>query len=76
MAGDPTQLVQKLCNNCNILRDDGLSYGDYVEQLTFLLFLKMADERSFPGLCPGLVYHSPVGLSPCQRLPVGVSGLR
>ncbi|HUF82811.1 MAG TPA: hypothetical protein VMN03_16875, partial [Burkholderiales bacterium] len=26
--------------------DDGLSYGDYVEQLTFLLFLKMADERT------------------------------
>ena len=29
----------------SILRDDGLSYGDYVEQLTYLLFLKMADER-------------------------------
>ena len=39
-------LVQKLWNYCNILRDDGLSYGDYVEQLTFLLFLKMADEQS------------------------------
>jgi type I restriction enzyme M protein len=38
-------IVQKLWNYCNILRDDGLSYGDYVEQLTFLLFLKMADER-------------------------------
>ena len=38
-------LVQKLWNYCNILRDDGLSYGDYVEQLTFLLFLKMADEQ-------------------------------
>jgi type I restriction enzyme M protein len=33
-----TALVQKLWNYCNILRDDGLSYGDYVEQLTFLLF--------------------------------------
>ena len=30
----------------NIVRDDGLSYGDYVEQLTFLLFLKMAGEQS------------------------------
>jgi type I restriction enzyme M protein len=40
------QIVQKLWNYCNILRDDGLSYGDYVEQLTFLLFLKMADERT------------------------------
>src|SRR6266436_5527525 len=45
---NPTQLVQKLWNYCNILRDDGLSYGDYVEQLTFLLFLKMTDEQSKP----------------------------
>jgi len=45
---NPQQLVQKLWNYCNILRDDGLSYGDYVEQLTFLLFLKMADEQSGP----------------------------
>jgi type I restriction enzyme M protein len=45
---NPTALVQKLWNYCNILRDDGLSYGDYVEQLTFLLFLKMADEHSKP----------------------------
>lgn len=41
-------IVQKLWNYCNILRDDGLSYGDYVEQLTFLLFLKMADEQMKP----------------------------
>jgi type I restriction enzyme M protein len=46
----PQQLVSKLWNYCNILRDDGLSYGDYVEQLTFLLFLKMSDEQSrLPG---------------------------
>lgn len=45
---NPQQLVQKLWNYCNILRDDGLSYGDYVEQLTFLLFLKRADEQSRP----------------------------
>ena len=37
-----------ICSNCNVLRDDGLSYGDYVEQLTFLLFLKMADEQTKP----------------------------
>ena len=42
---DPQALVQKLWNYCNVLRDDGLSYGDYVEQLTYLLFLKMADEQ-------------------------------
>src|SRR4030065_1161698 len=44
----PTQIVQKLWNYCNVLRDDGMSYGDYVEQLTYLLFLKMADERAKP----------------------------
>src|SRR5215469_11409613 len=47
MSSTPN-LVQKLWNYCNILRDDGLSYGDYLEQLTFLLFLKMADEQSRP----------------------------
>ena len=41
-------IVQKLWNYCNVLRDDGMSYGDYVEQLTYLLFLKMADERRSP----------------------------
>ena len=45
---ESNQIVQKLWNYCNILRDDGLSYGDYVEQLTYLLFLKMADEQSRP----------------------------
>src|SRR6266478_2791571 len=39
-------IVAKLWNYCNILRDDGLSYGDYVEQLTYLLFLKMAHEQT------------------------------
>ncbi|MBL8199901.1 MAG: SAM-dependent DNA methyltransferase [Chromatiales bacterium] len=41
-------LVQKLWNYCNVLLDDGMHYSDYVEQLTYLLFLKMADERSRP----------------------------
>jgi hypothetical protein len=41
-----SSIVQKLWNYCNVLRDDGMSYGDYVEQLTYLLFLKMADERT------------------------------
>jgi type I restriction enzyme M protein len=43
-------IVQKLWNYASILRDDGLSYGDYVEQLTYLLFLKMADEQTKPPL--------------------------
>ena len=44
----PSAIVQKLWNYCNVLRDDGMSYGDYVEQLTYLLFLKMVDERIQP----------------------------
>jgi len=39
-------IVSKLWNYCNVLHDDGMSYGDYVEQLTYLLFLKMTDERT------------------------------
>jgi type I restriction enzyme M protein len=46
MANESATIVQKLWNYCNVLRDDGVSYGDYVEQLTYLLFLKMADEQS------------------------------
>ncbi len=42
------QIVQKLWNYCNVLRHDGLSYLQYVEQLTYLLFLKMAHERTQP----------------------------
>ena len=41
-------IVQRVWNYCNTLRDDGVSYGDYIEQLTYLLFLKMADEYSKP----------------------------
>lgn len=37
-------LIQKVWNFCHTLRDDGVSYGDYLEQLTYLLFLKMAHE--------------------------------
>jgi type I restriction enzyme M protein len=47
-ASTPTAIVQKLWNYCSVLRDDGLSYQDYIEQLTFLLFLKMADEQTKP----------------------------
>lgn len=48
MPNGSAAIVQKLWNYCNILRDDGLSYGDYVEQLTYLLFLKMAHEQTQP----------------------------
>ena len=45
MANESATIVQRLWNYCNVLRDDGMSYGDYVEQLTYLLFLKMDDEN-------------------------------
>jgi type I restriction enzyme M protein len=48
MSNTSQQIVQRLWNYCNVLRDDGLSYGDYVEQLTYLLFLKMAHEQTRP----------------------------
>ena len=48
MPNGASAIVQKLWNYCNVLRDDGMSYGDYVEQLTYLLLLKMADERTKP----------------------------
>lgn len=37
-------IVQKLWNLCNVLRDDGITYHQYVTELTYVLFLKMADE--------------------------------
>jgi type I restriction enzyme M protein len=40
-----SDVVQKLWGFCHTLRHDGIDYGDYIEQLTYLLFLKMADER-------------------------------
>ena len=39
---------QKLWNYCDVLRGAGLSYGDYLEQLTYLIFLKMMHERTHP----------------------------
>ena len=48
MSTESSTIVQRLWNYCHVLRDDGVSYGDYVEQLTYLLFLKMDDEQSRP----------------------------
>ena len=44
-----SEIVNKVWNYSQVLRDDGVGYGDYVEQLTFLIFLKMADERAAAG---------------------------
>ncbi len=43
-----TDVVAKLWGFCNTLRHDGINYGDYIEQLTYLLFLKLADEKGLP----------------------------
>lgn len=48
-------IAQKIWSYCDTLRDDGLGYNDYLEQLTYLLFLKMADENkskyNLPPIC-------------------------
>ena len=46
-----SDIVQKLWGFCHTLRHDGIDYGDYIEQITYLLFIKMADERGIdlPG---------------------------
>jgi type I restriction enzyme M protein len=45
-------IVQKLWNLCNILKDDGVTYQDYVTELTYLLFLKMAEETGIQRTLP------------------------
>jgi type I restriction-modification system DNA methylase subunit len=68
MSNPAPQLVQKLWNYCNILRDDGLSYGDYVEQLTFLLFLKMAEVERWLSLVEELESVVTANLQRATRL--------
>ena len=48
MSDQTSNIISKVWGMCNPLRDDGISYGDYLEQLTYLIFLKMADEYSKP----------------------------
>jgi type I restriction enzyme M protein len=43
-----SSLISKVWNFANVLRDDGVVYGDYLEQITYLLYLKMADELTRP----------------------------
>lgn len=47
-ANNTSSIISKVWSFCTILKDDGVGYGDYLEQLTYLLFLKMADEFSKP----------------------------
>ena len=48
MSDQSTTIISKVWGLCNPLRDDGVSCGDYLEQLTYLIFLKMSDEYSKP----------------------------
>ena len=47
-ANNTSSIISKVWSFSTVLRDDGVGYGDYLEQLTYLLFLKMADEFSRP----------------------------
>ena len=47
-----TEIVQRLWNLCNVLRDDGITYHQYVTELTYILFLKMAKETGVESKIP------------------------
>lgn len=49
MSNNASEIVNKVWNYAHVLRDDGVGYGDYVEQITYLIFLKMANEREQAG---------------------------
>jgi type I restriction enzyme M protein len=63
MTPSTAPIVTKVWSFCNTLRDDGVSYGDYLEQLTYLMFLKMADEYSKPP------YNRNVGIPAAYTWP-------
>jgi type I restriction enzyme M protein len=44
-----SEIVNRVWNYAHVLRDEGVGYGDYVEQLTYLIFLKMSAERVAGG---------------------------
>ena len=48
MSEQTSSIISKVWGMCGPLRDDGVSYGDYLEQLTYLIFLKMSDEYAKP----------------------------
>ena len=51
MATTAPSIVDKVWNYAHLLQDDGVSYGDYVEQITYLLFLKWADTSLVRSYC-------------------------
>ena len=67
-----SSIVSKAWSYCNALRDDGVSYGDYLEQLTYLIFLKMADEYSKPPHNRNLGIPEQSELHTILRLSTGI----
>ncbi|WP_321321640.1 class I SAM-dependent DNA methyltransferase [Labilibaculum sp.] len=51
-----SSIISKIWNLASVLRDDGVGYGDYLEQITYLLFLKMTDELNKPPYNKGLQF--------------------
>jgi type I restriction enzyme M protein len=45
-------IVQKVWNLCNILRGDGISYHEYISELTYFLFMKIAEKTGTEELLP------------------------
>jgi len=56
-------IISKVWGFCTTLRDDGVGYGDYLEQLTYMIFLKMADEYGRPP------YNRKVAIPPDYAWP-------
>src|SRR5438874_11376293 len=68
MSNDSQQIVSKAWNFAHVLRDDGLSYMAYTEQITFLLFLKMADELTKPPFNRPLIVPAKFGWQALLKL--------
>ena len=63
MSNESSTIVQRLWNYCNVLRDDGMSYSDYVEQLICQVFLKLEDENVNVLNKPSLILSRPNWMS-------------
>ena len=62
------EIVSKLWNLCNVLRDDGITYHQYVTELTYILFLKMSAETNNEGrFSEGIALASGDNLTPKQK---------
>lgn len=67
-----SSIISKVWNFANVLRDDGVGYGDYLEQITYLLFLKMADELNKPPYNKGLPFPRLKGVEGTEQIDAEV----